>query len=94
MLCCYKTISESSDISTVTCSRCGHTISVKSKYKNKVHRNCNVPGLGDRVQSTLSAFGITKARVNWAKRMFGLRKPCGCDKRRDALNELGKALDL
>lgn len=42
------------------------------------------PGLGDMVKATLSAVGITEARVSKA-----IGKPCGCGKRAAKLNELG-----
>jgi len=41
-------------------------------------------GLGDTVESALSAIGITDERVSkW------LGRPCGCKERRDKLNRLG-----
>ena len=42
------------------------------------------PGLGDMVKATLSAVGITEARVSKA-----IGAPCGCGKRAAKLNELG-----
>jgi hypothetical protein len=44
-------------------------------------------GLGDRVSQVLSLVGITEQRVS---RLLG--RPCGCSKRREALNRLGKRL--
>lgn len=46
-------------------------------------------GLGDRVASALAAVGITKERVSKA-----LGKPCGCAKRQQRLNELGRRLGI
>lgn len=43
------------------------------------------PGLGDRVESVLTAFGITKERV---ERWVG--QPCGCAERQQKLNRLGE----
>ena len=45
------------------------------------------PGLGDYVEKALTAVGITKERV---EKITG--KPCGCGKRQEALNRLGRKL--
>ena len=45
------------------------------------------PGLGDRVSQVLSLVGITEQRVS---KLLG--RPCGCSKRREALNRLGRRL--
>ena len=47
------------------------------------------PGLGDMVASALSAVGITKERVSKA-----IGKPCGCAKRQEKLNELGRKFGI
>jgi len=47
------------------------------------------PGLGDIVASGLSAIGITKARVS---ALAG--GDCGCQKRQQALNELGRKVGI
>ena len=47
------------------------------------------PGLGDMVASALSAVGITKERVSKA-----IGKPCGCAKRQEALNDLGRRMGI
>lgn len=47
------------------------------------------PGLGDMVASGLSAVGITKERVS--KLVGG---DCGCKKRQEALNALGRRLGI
>jgi hypothetical protein len=57
-----------------------------------IHCSCDMhtprkPGLGDRVSQALSLVGITEARVS---KLLG--RPCGCGKRREALNRLGKRL--
>lgn len=44
-------------------------------------------GLGDRVSQALSLIGITEQRVS---KLLG--RPCGCGKRREALNRLGRRL--
>jgi len=51
------------------------------------------PGLGDRVASALSAVGITKERAHAAASAVGI-KDCGCKKRQEALNALGRRLGL
>ena len=47
------------------------------------------PGLGDYVAKGLSAIGITKERVSKV-----LGKPCGCGKRQQRLNELGRKFGI
>jgi len=47
------------------------------------------PGLGDMVAAGLSAIGITKARVS---KLAG--GDCGCKKRQQALNELGRKFGI
>jgi hypothetical protein len=42
-------------------------------------------GLGDMVKAGLSAIGITEERVSKA-----IGRPCGCSKRAEQLNELGR----
>ena len=46
-------------------------------------------GLGDMVAAGLSAIGITKERV---AAVTG--KPCGCAKRQEALNKLGRKIGI
>jgi hypothetical protein len=48
------------------------------------------PGLGDMVAAGLSAVGITPERVSAA---LGVRD-CGCKKRQQQLNELGRRLGI
>lgn len=47
------------------------------------------PGLGDMVKAGLSAIGITEERVSQA-----IGRPCGCGKRVEKLNELGRKLGI
>lgn len=54
-------------------------------YDTRRHR----PGLGDMVKSTLSAIGITEERVSKA-----IGRPCGCGKRAEKLNELGRKFGI
>lgn len=46
-------------------------------------------GLGDIVKAGLSALGITEQRVSKA-----IGKPCGCGKRAEKLNELGRKFGI
>jgi hypothetical protein len=52
------------------------------------------PGLGDMVASGLAAVGITPERYQSAKAAVGLKRPCGCLKRKQKLNELGRKLGI
>lgn len=47
------------------------------------------PGLGDMVKAGLSAIGITEERVS---KVIG--RPCGCSKRAEALNALGRKIGI
>lgn len=47
------------------------------------------PGLGDMVAAGLSAIGVTKERVSAA-----VGGDCGCHKRQEALNELGRKFGI
>jgi hypothetical protein len=46
-------------------------------------------GLGDIAKKWLSAIGITEQRVSKV-----LGRPCGCSKRAEALNELGRRIGI
>jgi len=46
-------------------------------------------GLGDMVAGGLASVGITKARVSKA-----IGRPCGCAKRQEKLNELGRKFGI
>jgi len=46
-------------------------------------------GLGDMVKAGLSAIGITEERVSKA-----IGRPCGCSKRAEKLNELGRKFGI
>lgn len=54
-----------------------------------LRRQPRQPGLGDMVKASLSAVGITEERVS---RVIG--KPCGCAKRAEALNRLGRRVGI
>lgn len=55
-------------------------------------RNC-FAGLGDIVAAGLSAVGITKERAAAAAKIVGV-EDCGCSKRQQQLNELGRKLGI
>ncbi len=44
------------------------------------------PGLGDRIESTLIAFGITKESYIAFKQKCGLPPTCNCDGRKEGIN--------
>ena len=78
-----------------TCDRCGSLM--WDGTVNPGDRFCMcVPGragLGDRVASALDAVGITKKRVQAVASAVGI-KDCGCAKRQERLNELGRKLGI
>jgi len=47
------------------------------------------PGLGDMLKAGLSTIGITEERVSAA-----IGRPCGCSKRAEQLNELGRRIGI
>ncbi len=51
------------------------------------------PGLGDMVASGLAAVGITKERAQAVASAVGV-KDCGCKKRQEKLNELGRRIGI
>jgi len=55
----------------------------------RVRARAKKRGLGDIVKAGLSAIGITEERVSKA-----IGKPCGCGKRAEKLNELGKKFGI
>lgn len=78
------------DPQTLTCPACGHVANRLPTFRKCKPVSKPAPrGLGDMVAAGLSAAGITKERVS---RLLG--KPCGCKKRQDALNKLGKRLGI
>ena len=62
----------------------GDTITV-----DETHPAYPRPGLGDAVAAGLAAVGITPERITKAT-----GKPCGCGKRKRALNRLGRRLGV
>lgn len=65
----------------------GDTITVDETHPSYPRQR--KPGLGDMVAAGLSAVGITKERVSKA-----IGKPCGCAKRQEKLNELGRKFGI
>jgi hypothetical protein len=65
----------------------GDTITVDEKHPAYPHPRR--PGLGDMVKAGLSAVGITEERVSKA-----IGRPCGCSKRAERLNELGRKFGI
>ena len=51
------------------------------------------PGLGDMVAAGLDAIGVTKERVQAVASKVGI-KDCGCKKRQEALNNLGRKFGI
>ena len=64
----------------------GERITVDETHPAYPHKR---RGLGDLVAAGLAAVGITKERVS---KIAG--KPCGCAKRQQVLNELGRRLGI
>jgi len=71
------------------CQRCGFRL---CGAKPPIRRRCDAPprpGLGDMVAAGLSAIGITKERVSAV-----VGGDCGCAKRQEALNALGRKVGI
>jgi hypothetical protein len=73
------------DAESLACRVCGLPVP-----HLRARRNCRgSAGLGDMVASGLSAIGITKERVSAV-----VGGDCGCPKRQEALNELGRRVGI
>ena len=83
---------------TWKCPACGTEARLPADH-GKVRCFCgytqyqNPPGPGDRVAATLARLGITEHRYKKAKRAVGLKGDCGCKKRQQRLNKLGREPD-
>ena len=75
------------DVAACIISRDGDSITVDETHSSYPRQR--KAGLGDMVAAGLSAVGITKERVSKA-----IGKPCGCAKRQEALNALGRRLGI
>lgn len=62
---------------------------IKVDERHPAYPRQRKPGLGDMVASALAAVGITKELVSKA-----IGKPCGCKKRQEALNALGRKFGI
>jgi hypothetical protein len=87
MNCTFRVV-ENGELFVAECSRCGARVNVASP-RPPIAICPAGPGLGDRVASALSAVGITKERVS---ALAG--GDCGCKKRQEALNDLGRKIGL
>jgi hypothetical protein len=67
-------------------SRDGDYLTVDETHPAYPHKR---RGLGDMVADGLAAVGITKERVSKA-----IGRPCGCGKRQEKLNEIGRKLGI
>lgn len=68
---------------------CGWRTTCRGAEVHHVCKQAAGMGLGDMVAAGLSAVGITPERVSKA-----VGKPCGCGRRKSALNRLGAKLGL
>ena len=75
--------------SLADCERCIVSRDGTRLVVDSGHADYPRPGLGDMVKSGLSAVGITEDRVSKA-----IGRPCGCGKRAEALNELGRKFGI
>lgn len=79
------------------CRKCGKVIKRPANHGTApVPHGCLGPqkaGLGDMVAAGLDAVGITKDRVQAVARRVGI-KDCGCRKRHQRLNEIGRKLGI
>ena len=71
-------------------SQAGDQITVDETHPAYPHKK---PGLGDMVAAGLDAIGVTKERVQAVASKVGV-KDCGCKKRQEALNALGRKLGI
>ena len=71
-------------------SQDGDRLVVDETHKAYPHKR---PGLGDMVAAGLDAIGVTKERVQAVASAVGV-KDCGCKKRQEALNNLGRKFGI
>jgi len=82
------------------CSQCGklvtlnqfRTCSAKRRTPDEVAKN--PVRLGDKLADFFESLGITKDRYKAAKAAIGFKATCGCDARRQWLNDLGESLGI
>ena len=76
------------------CVRCGK-VSAPTPHVSIV-RECPASPhwheLGEWIELSLAAAGLSQRRYNWLRRKLGLVKPCGCGERKEALNTWGERL--
>lgn len=76
------------DAETLVCEVCETPLKSKAD-PSRVHRRCTgnrIKGLGDVIDRITTATGIKKIAKR-VRRALGIKKPCGCQKRREKLNE-------
>jgi len=78
------------DVRACIVSQDGDTITVDETHAAYPRAK---PGLGDIVAAGLSAVGITKERAQAVATAVGV-KDCGCKKRQERLNQLGRRLGI
>lgn len=61
------------------------------KRNQRVVKVSAVPKAGDALEDLLESYGVTKEWWKEYKAKHGLPPTCGCDRRREYLNELSKA---
>jgi len=71
-------------------SQDGDTITVDETHPSYPRAK---PGLGDMVAAGLDAIGVTKERAQAVASKVGI-KDCGCKKRQEALNNLGRKFGI
>lgn len=71
------------------CQQCGRKLT--ANFREPPQALCRVNGLGDAIEELLTGYGVTKEWWKEYKAKHGLPPTCGCDRRREYLNELSKA---
>ena len=76
----------------VRCSRqaCRYVTAPTPHTHGKIFAPCKVWGAGDYLAAFLGIFGITPQAVNKARRAIGIKKPCGCNKHTEGINQVGE----
>lgn len=79
----------------VRCVRCGLLLKRPiSKPFSSIMSECLAwprwHELGYWTELALASVGLRESRVNWMRYMLGLTGPCGCDRRKVALNAVGR----
>jgi len=87
MNCVFATTTKGS----VCLNGCGRVLKMDFTTHPRAACSASVAPAGDALEDLLESYGVTKEWWKEYKAKHGLPPTCGCDRRREYLNELSKA---